>query len=363
MSRKFLLLFPLLILIVFLGCEGPEGPAGPAGPAGDTGVDGADGADGADGSLFCLTCHAPESMDAKEAEFAQAGHSEPYTRFTSTSCAICHSHEGFIEYGLNGQEDLEEAFTHGSKMTCGTCHSHSNNGEPAVFDTTEGSIPIRFNDSVVMLTGLDDMDFGNNSNVCVRCHQPRRGWSTYDDETGDMVMITSSHAGPHHGAQATALMGLGGDHRVNGLLESMGPSPHGAAGCITCHMDESNHTFKPAAAACEECHDVDADFDHGGARADIATKMATLLGLLTEYEGNAIEEDSTETWVVIPDSTVHGILHVDEEGEVHPVVGQFDRAAYSAFWNYMTVMEDQSGGVHNPPYLEALLDASIAAIE
>jgi hypothetical protein len=348
-NLSLLVILLSVVMVSFFGCEGPEGPPGPAG------------ADGADGALFCLTCHDPAVMDEKEAEYELAGHSEAYTRFNNGNCAACHSHEGYIDYGNGGQVLLAEAYTHGSTMTCGTCHSHSNNGAPAVFE--EGVVPIRFNDPVVMRTLVDNMDFGDNNNVCIRCHQPRTAWSGYDDGTGDAVMITSTHAGPHYGAQSTTLMGLGGDHRLNSLLESMGPSPHGTdAGCVSCHMNEGNHSFKPAAAACEECHEVDADFDHGGLRAEIATKMATLAGLLTAVEGKAIKQDSTNTWVVIPDSTVHGILH-EEAGEFHPVLGQFDRDVYSAFWNYMTVLEDQSGGVHNPPYIEALLNASIAAIE
>ena len=371
MKKMFLILFVMMLVILpaFIGCEGPEGPAGPAGSTGndgqdgEDGQDGQDGEDGADGALFCLTCHEPSIMNQKEAEFAEAGHFDAYTRTTSTSCAPCHSHEGFIEYGLTGQTPLGAGFEHGSSMTCGTCHSHKNNGSGAVFDADE--IPIRFNDPVVMLTGIDNMDFGNNSNLCVRCHQPRRAWTTYYDETGDSVMVTSSHAGPHHGAQVTALMGLGGDHRLNSESDAsvLGPSAHGTdSDCIKCHLVDNVHTFKPASAACVACHEVSDDFDHNDKRVLIAEKMATLAEYLLAVEGQGIERDTAGVWQVIPDSLVHGILH-EEEGELHPNLGQFERDHYSAFWNYMTVLEDQSGGVHNPPYIEALLDNAIAVFE
>ncbi len=349
---SILLLLPLIVFIGFIGCEGPEGPAGPAGANGDQGENGADGA------LLCLNCHDDAGMAQKEAEFALAGHSEAYTRFNSGSCAVCHSHEGFVANG--DQAGLEDAFVHGSTMSCGTCHSHSTNGEGKVFSA---DVPLRFNDPVVMLTGVDDIDLGGESNLCVRCHQPRTTWDAYDDETGDFAFITSSHAGPHHGAQSTALMGLGGDHRLSSSLDDYGPSPHGAEGCVSCHMNEGNHSFKPVAAACTGCHEVDGDLDHGDARAAIATKMATLAGYLTATEGHAIERDSLGVYVVIPDSMVHGPLHMDDAGEYHPVIGAFDRDVYSAFWNYMTVVEDQSGGAHNPPYMEALLNASMDVFE
>ncbi len=347
-----LVVIMLAMSLAFVGCEGPEGPAG---------ADGMDGIDGADGGAFCMTCHDVTVMDEKEAEFALAGHFEAYTRATSTSCAPCHSHEGFIMYGNGGQEPLEDAPAFGATMTCRTCHSHKTNGEGATFDTTAGVVPMRFDvDAVVMLTGADDMVMSNGNNMCVTCHQPRRAWTEYDDSEGDMVMVTSSHAGPHHSAQGAVLMGWGGNTNIT---PDAGPATHGTgAGCIECHLTDGNHDFKPVTTSCEECHTVTADFDYGDRRANVATKMATLEALLTEATGNAIERDTTGTYVVIPDSTVHGILH-EEEGEFHPVVGQFDRAVYSAFWNYMIVMEDQSGGVHNPAYIEDMLDDAIAAME
>ncbi len=363
MSRLLLITFVCIGMVLLISCEGPAGPAGPAGA--DGGV-GADGTDGADGALFCLGCHDQGAMDDKAVQFAEAGHSTAYTRFTSTTCAPCHSHQGFIQYGEGGQVDLDFIFDYGSTMTCGTCHSHKLNGSPAVFDTTEGWVPIRFNDPVILRTGEPDLDFGNNDNLCVRCHQPRRNWAEYDDETGDSVKVTSSHAGPHHGAQSTTLMGLGGDHRLTSISDAslLGPSTHGTgAGCVACHMYERNHTFAPAVETCEACHSsVPTDFDYNGVKTSIAAKMTTLAGLLSAIEGQGIGRDSDGVYQVIADSTVHGIVH-EEEGEFHPVVGQFDRTAYSAFWNYMTVMEDQSGGIHNPAYVNALLDNAIDAIQ
>ncbi len=346
-----------IMLMISIACEGPAGP---------TGQTGAEGPAGALSSLFCLSCHEPAVMDQKEVEYTDAGHSTAYTRFSSTTCAPCHSNEGFIEFGDGGQEELDVAFEHGSTMTCGTCHAHKDNGGGAVFDTTEGWVPIRFNDPVVMKTGAANIDFDNNNNLCARCHQPRRAWDTYDtDLASDSVKITSTHAGPHYGAQSTTLLGLGGDARLSSVVDitTIGPSTHGvSAGCIQCHMNERNHTFKPNVVTCEVCHTVTADFEYNGGRAEIAEKMSTLAGLLTAVEGQGIGRDTSGVYQVIADSTVHGILHL-EDGEYHPVVGQFERDVYSAFWNYMTVMEDQSGGVHNPAYVKALLDNSLEVLQ
>ncbi len=353
----FLALLLSLALGLTVSCEGPAGP---------TGQTGAEGPAGALSSLFCLGCHEPAVMDQKEVEFAEAGHSTAYTRFNRLPCAQCHSHEGFIEFGNGGQEQLEVAFEHGSTMKCGTCHAHKNNGGGAEFDTTAGWVPIRFNDPVVMRIGGDDIDFGNNSNLCVRCHQPRQGWELYDvDLTSDSVMVTSTRVGPHYGAQGTTLLGLGGDARLSSVVDitTIGPSTHGvSASCIKCHLHERNHTFKPNVVVCEACHTVSADFEYNGGKAEISEKMSTLAALLAEQTGQGIGQDTSGVYQIIPDSTVNGILYLDE-GEYRIARGQFERKVFSALWNYRTVYYDQSGGVHNPAYVKALLDNAIAAMQ
>ena len=48
----------------------------------------------------------------------------------------------------------------------------------------------------------------------------------------------------------------------------------------------------------------------------------------------------------------------------HPVVGVYPAAEAEALWNYIFIaVEDGSLGTHNAPYTNALLDASIAALQ
>ena len=52
-----------------------------------------------------------------------------------------------------------------------------------------------------------------------------------------------------------------------------------------------------------------------------------------------------------------------DEEEDHPVVGFYPAAEDEAMWNYILIShEDESRGVHNPGYVRALLDASLAAL-
>ncbi|UCF16827.1 MAG: hypothetical protein JSW59_05070, partial [Phycisphaerales bacterium] len=64
-------------------------------------------------------------------------------------------------------------------------------------------------------------------------------------------------------------------------------------------------------------------------------------------------------------------FEINDEGVVeevvvgyHPVVGVYPAAKAQALWNYIFIaIEDASSGAHNPPYTNALLDASIAAMQ
>ena len=66
-----------------------------------------------------------------------------------------------------------------------------------------------------------------------------------------------------------------------------------------------------------------------------------------------------ETWVDKPlDGSVTGIIH-----DGHPQPGTYTITQAQAAWNYLTVVEDQSNGVHNPAYTKALIKNSIEALD
>jgi hypothetical protein len=57
-----------------------------------------------------------------------------------------------------------------------------------------------------------------------------------------------------------------------------------------------------------------------------------------------------------------GLLTKAEDGTVSVVPGTWDQATATALWNYGVIHEDASRGVHNPNYVNALLDAAFAAL-
>ncbi|NQV42545.1 MAG: cytochrome c3 family protein [Candidatus Marinimicrobia bacterium] len=353
MSKR-LNLFAILVLALMVmftvSCEGP------AGEMGLTGADGAVGADGADAQVTCLSCHDSDTMLDNQLELARSQHGlgDVAVGYAGgrAGCAQCHSHEGFVEWATTGTIG-DANYTTPSPWQCSTCHGLHRTFTEEFDEATDYAL--RVNDPVVaMFDETVTLDIDPSSNLCVNCHQSRRGYDSMVDEGGLTGTLTSSHAGPHHGPQANLLSGN------NGSMAGEPFAPHLGAGCVGCHMteatgDETNinggHTFWAVAEKCNDCHtgpDVvfdasrDSEFEHEGYydykgfQTEIADKLHELGGLLVT-EGIL---DSTH-------STVPGTYDID---------------TYKAWWNYIFIAEDRSHGVHNPYWTESLLDEGITAL-
>jgi len=59
-------------------------------------------------------------------------------------------------------------------------------------------------------------------------------------------------------------------------------------------------------------------------------------------------------------TALQGAGLLDAEGT--PIEQTIDEAQATALWNYETIMEDASRGVHNPTYINAMLDAAFEAL-
>jgi len=355
--------------IILSSCEGPEGPMG---PGGTDGIDGTDGTDGVDGNVTCLVCHSAENMEAIASEFAASQHASGSIAVAyaggRSSCAQCHSHEGFLEFARTG--DVANNFTNPSPWECSTCHDLH-----ADFDV--GDYAFRDGDAVTLVA--DDqvtLDEGNN-NTCINCHQSRRLVTGYDNVIKDTTYnrkfteddidvymtaafgpggsatldgdtlrvafvvpwathayISSTHAGPHHGPQANLWAG-----QAAGVVDGTPYAAH-ADGCVACHMGpESGHTFTPEAATCIACHNDQTD------------KSTEMDAIAVRLEAIALALEAKHA------------VHIDEDwetgddlfGAVHPVYASLERADFNAWWDFTLIMEDRSFSTHNPTYVKALL--------
>jgi len=321
-------------ILSLLGCEGKQGPAGPAGPA------------GADGTALCGTCHSVSTeVKAKIIQWQASGHATGgHFDRNSTSCAICHTSEGFRERLVTGATTTAAVIQNPTPPNCRTCHNIHTNYDESDFN-------LSYTAPVTLLINGETVDFGEG-NLCAMCHQPRPV-SPMPVLNGSDVTI-SSRFGGHHGTQAATLGGTG-------YFEIQGTEPYTNSshttmvteGCTTCHMADAvgdksgGHTLKMAyesegrevqnVAGCKACHSDITSFDVNGVQTDVEELLAELKAKLIKV---GIYDESTDlakpgTWTALQ---------------------------AGAYLNYQMASEDRSEGVHNAKYIKAVLKNSIAAL-
>ncbi|NIS79030.1 MAG: hypothetical protein GTO14_02125 [Anaerolineales bacterium] len=332
----FICLLLLGVALVLAACAGPAGePGAPGatGPAGPQGPQGDPGPPGEMAELTCLECHNDTNVIAgKAAAFAETlhatGHATAYAG-ARTRCSGCHSGGGFtdaIAAGVTPGDEQESADPNPSRPDCRACHQIHTSYTAADWALTT-------TDPVALFAFEDTTFDGGMGNLCSNCHQPRRQIAEAVD---GQIEITSTHWGPHHGPQSAVLLGLGGAGDVEGSASAHYSMVEDT--CVSCHLGEGDvHTFEPDESACTGCHTDLEDFDLNGVQTEVEELAAEL--------GEKLE--------------AAGLIH-----EGHPNPGTYPAAQAQAAWNWiLIVLEDSSSGVHNPAYIKALLEESLAAFD
>lgn len=116
-------------------------------------------------------------------ELSGHGTGEAFLRGASASCAGCHSGGGFsdrIAAGLN-PEQVAVGDPNPTRQECRTCHQiHT------TYTTDDFALETT---APVDLFAFEGTTFdGGEGNLCVQCHQPRRG---IDEAVDGMVEVTS----------------------------------------------------------------------------------------------------------------------------------------------------------------------------
>ena len=333
---KFLSFLMIATSLLFIQCTTDPIP----GPDGHDGVDGIDGTDGVNGTTECAVCHNVTTSEEVHSSYLYSQHAAGETVSYAggrASCAQCHSNEGYVDFATTG---VTTDYDNPTAISCTTCHDMHTTFD---FENDGYDYALRLPGAVTLITDESySINYENGSNTCANCHQPRRT-GPVDNGMG-LYEQTSSHWGPHHGPQATLLEGIQG-MEIAGSIEYPAPMSAGhrtGTSCTECHMGEPGagidglHTWRPTNSACTTCHS-------NGIPEEVTGLDATMAALLV-----ILEEE--------------GILHEDENGEVHPVVGTFPILTAEAAWNYLLIMEDKSNGLHNPKYSTALLENSLEAL-
>jgi len=338
-----------ILAFAVVGCEGPAGPQGPEGPAGPAGPAGPTGPAGPSATATCTECHTSDTqLFAREIEYENSVHylGGNFERST-TDCAPCHTHEGFVERIATGAETTAEDIQNPSPINCRTCHQiHTTYTDADYALTTTAPVQLWAVNGTV--------DFGKG-NLCAQCHQARP-LSAAETPTlnGDSVTVSSSRYGWHHGPQAEVLGGLAGFRFSGSMTITEGPSAHGydSNGCPQCHMatpygaQAGGHTWNMTytlhgavddnVAGCKACHNTITDFDFLGFKAHMEVQMDSLSTLLQEI----------------------GILSAS--GSVN--TGKWPANVAAAMLNYDLINSDGSMGIHNPPYTGPLIENTIEAM-
>jgi len=296
-------------------------------------------------SASCIDCHNDSTLIvSKNVQWGASLHGSGMTfERNGASCAVCHTSEGFTERIEAGTFEIAEDVENPSPINCRTCHDIHDTYTSADWALTSIE-PV-----TIELTG-DVYDLGN-SNLCVNCHQPRTSYEIPVAGAGD-VEITSTRFGPHHGPQSSMIAGVGGYGE-----EYNGSNVHYDAvdnGCITCHMGDAygkqagGHTMNVTyeyhgstnenLAVCTSCHEDIESFDRNGVQTEIEELLAEVHELLVEQ----------------------GLID-GESGS--GITGTFTSEQVGALWNFKTIEEDRSVGVHNPKFAKFLLETALDALE
>jgi hypothetical protein len=280
----------------------------------------------------------------------QYEHSVHYTggnfaRANDPVCAVCHSHEGFVERITNGTDTIAAGITNPTPPNCRTCHMiHTD------YDSTD--LRLRTTAPVTLLVNDSTVDMAGASNLCIQCHQPRPA-EPMPVLGGDSVHITSAYWGPHHGPQGAVLAGTGA-FVFAGSTVTTGPSTHGSeAGCPACHMatpygdQAGGHTWNMTytlhgavddnTAGCQTCHIHDGitDFNYTGRQTQVQTLLDSL-GVLLQGKG-IMTGTALDT-------------------------GMYPADLAAAYFNWDLFDQDRSLGVHNPYFVTSSLQNTIQAV-
>jgi hypothetical protein len=307
----------------------------------------------------------------------------------SSRCAKCHSAVGLQDLLEQGQNVAAEI---SNGMLCTTCHT----SPPRVLQFGAVEFP----------SGAT-ADMGDNSNLCLNCHQGRASKKSVDDDIAETPGGPYGFINIHYFPAAAILFGkdVHGGYEFKGKSYAGQKLWHNHNGqfdtCIECHMGtqsehkaydytgEMHNVHKPNPEDCVYCHGQDVAQPNPGADPSKFKFSGIRPASTPDYDGDGNKTESIEseikaleetlyaqiqiyaaTVIGVPiiydehsypyffaDSNGNGIIDEDEEG-YESLDAKLLRAAY----NYQTSKKEPHGFIHNSMYIAQLLVDSIGHI-
>jgi hypothetical protein len=376
------------------GVAGAQGPIGPQGPAGSGGM-----------PVNCLQCHDhnPATMSQTGIaakinnavkEIAYSKHDEgaelAISEGGSTGCAPCHSHEGMHSvvdnnvvptYTYNSGTgkysfayNATAASTSGlttmpSKIGCFTCHKGAAADSMALYTTAPVPMTMYAMPGATKTINLTQHD--SESNLCVKCHQPRplnlntnpgNGGSVdyadlaanpanlfFNSASSSNKLVPAYRTHNHYGAIGGVFAGQAGV-QFPGALPYTNTSTHpNQASCQTCHMatpsgtngghsffvsswDETGTTKTMNYKGCvaSGCHTSTTSVTTATTNAQTATE-----GLLNTLADKLRTPGGTEFMHKNPDPTTNIFAHVTAAG-------------YDGYFDIYDPVNNPAGHIKNP---------------
>ncbi len=357
-------------------------------------------------SDVCGTCHGEPARHGRFQQWQLSSHANYETaqaEGTNSTCAKCHSAQGFLAWSdakfsdaaLNVTWSVEDVHP----QTCQTCHDPHSVGTTSGTADTNATVRVS-GKTPLLMAGFTAKNVGSAA-ICMTCHNGRRGLR--DDAHFNAADAARA---PHAGPQADVLMGQ------NMYFTRVGtPGFHAQVqdSCVTCHMEKTdppsalslpgvgtNHTFYASKTICVKCHsEITAESIQGPVETKVEalkSQMETAIRNLMIAQiraGNAIDFGGLKT--IRNASDIAGVDFAESHGSqgmsltlsngtqlastaltavkvVRPAGGSVllysvaDPAIPKAGWNYSMVESDKSLGVHNPAFVNSALDVSLFAI-
>ena len=448
--KKVLFIFAIGLGLLITACtkEGPMGPQGPAGANGANGTNGTNGKDGTNGTngtngvdanATCTQCHAKDVVDLVSTQYEYSKHETGETSVSeagNTGCGPCHLSEAFkdvcarnvpVTFTLNATTGkyvnnyacaADKAY---GRITCSTCHSNLHSTYTiADLKPFTNVAPVPMSMWAGALT-IDLTQKEGESNLCVKCHQPRPFTASNTD--GNVLDYVAMAANPttifydptsttnklkpgyrthtHYGTVGAVFAGKGGVEFAGALAYTS--SDHTTkASCQDCHMSTitgaaGGHSFvaKGNFTGCNAtgCHSSMSatNTSFTGDRTEIKGLLATLSGKLVEGGVEILNRNgdaTTNLWYGLTANNYDGYLNIydpinNPAGSTYNTTS-FQNPTTSSSWtqaqkdfnatlpkitltnaqmgaiiNFQLCLREYSLGVHNHAYSKALLQNSI----
>ncbi len=376
-------------------------------------------------SEVCAVCHSSGTHHHNYSEWNTLdpvtvyGHSNRATAVAegmSTSCARCHSAQGYTIYlsqlqagnigSLSGSAIDWDATTV-EPQTCTACHDPHSDANPN---------QLRVYNSTPLLPSGFSVDGLGKGALCVTCHNSRNGAETgsttktylhEDNQPASDGTLNynggnpTGYSAPHQACQGDVLMGRNA-YFMGASLPMISKHANAEDSCVACHMDLNPQTHGGAvsthvwyildqdkATVCANCHSSTVDGEAlvtsvenllsqlgNKLAASMLNKIQTAQAGTTVYytDGNTGATGSLGTVTSVTVEEIHGQIGFQvNDGIVHDIqLGKFTTGSptgtaivpltdpiVKAGWNYFLIEGDSSKGIHNPSFVTGVLNNTI----